>query len=350
MLMLYRRSQLHAILSNFYALMFFLIISVSSLISQITLYEKNYPKDLNYVFNNVIESQSRNFSDGDSGPNKIWNFKYLQSGNKDSFFISDEISLFPNTFVGSTTFDNIVDNEGLNSKSNLRFLKVNSDSVSYLGVLNLTDPKENFIFLDPLKLFVFPCTYLTTFNDNAKYVYENDTLESIFNFNVEGWGKLIMPTKTEYDVLKIKAIRIDSSSNYRQETTTYEWWSNKINVPLVTFSIIYYKTPFTSKTQSGVIFFDDSKYVGNDTPIKIENVKIFPNPTSDFIKIDFKDNILKSADVAVYDLIGRLLITTKYENPSSIISLNINNLAAGEYILKIQDDKKREVDIPFNKY
>ena len=76
-------------------------------------------------------------------------------------------------------------------------------------------------------------------------------------------------------------------------------------------------------------------YVGIDD-INDSNYKIYPNPTNSIFKIGVKDNNEK-IKVEIYDMSGRNVISTK-NVVSQTITLNVNNLQSGHYIVKIIND------------
>ncbi|TJY36306.1 S8 family serine peptidase [Pontimicrobium aquaticum] len=66
--------------------------------------------------------------------------------------------------------------------------------------------------------------------------------------------------------------------------------------------------------------------------------KIFPNPVKNLLFINFPENV-NSADVKVFDVLGKLVIdTTIYINNRS---LNLSSLSRGMYIAKLQGDNKK---------
>lgn len=76
-------------------------------------------------------------------------------------------------------------------------------------------------------------------------------------------------------------------------------------------------------------------YVGIDD-INDSNYKIYPNPTNSIFNIGVKDNNEK-IKVEIYDMTGRRVISTK-NVVSQTITLNVNNLQSGHYIVKIIND------------
>jgi hypothetical protein len=63
--------------------------------------------------------------------------------------------------------------------------------------------------------------------------------------------------------------------------------------------------------------------------------KIYPNPATNLVNIDFQD--VEDAAVTVSDINGRVLFTQKLNNTSNTI--NIDNLSSGMYLFKVNSDK-----------
>lgn len=69
-----------------------------------------------------------------------------------------------------------------------------------------------------------------------------------------------------------------------------------------------------------------------------EKVKLFPNPTSDFIHIEDSKNDING--VEVFSIDGKLLLSTSLSIPQSI---DIRNLPKGNYILKLRNKNAQVV-------
>jgi len=67
----------------------------------------------------------------------------------------------------------------------------------------------------------------------------------------------------------------------------------------------------------------------NQNEINLSEVSIYPNPATDVLNIQ---NLKENSEIAVYNLIGELLIKQKSNNQN--INLNISDLASGVYFLK----------------
>ncbi len=64
---------------------------------------------------------------------------------------------------------------------------------------------------------------------------------------------------------------------------------------------------------------------------------LFPNPTSNELRLDLKEHIGKSADVRIQDTTGRDMLRTNITHISSETSrLDVSSFPAGIYIATIQ--------------
>lgn len=72
------------------------------------------------------------------------------------------------------------------------------------------------------------------------------------------------------------------------------------------------------------------------------HIKIYPNPTKGFLKIEISDYTIKEdITILVYDLAGRLLINNK--TIDSLIDLDLSPYQNGTYILRlIRNEEKSE--------
>ncbi|MES2775591.1 MAG: YHYH protein [Bacteroidota bacterium] len=73
------------------------------------------------------------------------------------------------------------------------------------------------------------------------------------------------------------------------------------------------------------------------------NFKVIPNPSSDFIAIQFNSGILEQdTDVKLYDSSGKLLTQTKINKGQTIAYMNVETFYNGTYIVKIQNTTTSE--------
>jgi hypothetical protein len=70
------------------------------------------------------------------------------------------------------------------------------------------------------------------------------------------------------------------------------------------------------------------------------NLKVYPNPTSEFITIQF-NTLEKNPDYSLLDFSGKLLEHKTIS--ASTTNVNLKNLASGTYLLKIDDKNARQL-------
>lgn len=63
----------------------------------------------------------------------------------------------------------------------------------------------------------------------------------------------------------------------------------------------------------------------------LPNLKVYPNPTSDFLFIEKFDVWTESVSANIYDIQGKLLVSFKIEN--ELHQVNIQNFTSGIYLL-----------------
>ncbi len=91
---------------------------------------------------------------------------------------------------------------------------------------------------------------------------------------------------------------------------------------------------------TGVITLYGS-YLGINKTKKYQSIKIYPNPTNDFINIDVENKILKVVKINVYNILGEMI--ESYDNKailSNNIKIDLSSKPAGIYFVKISTNKE----------
>ena len=82
--------------------------------------------------------------------------------------------------------------------------------------------------------------------------------------------------------------------------------------------------------------------------------KVFPNPSNDLIHLEVKFAVGQAPEsVLVYDVMGNILLTTPYSTSSdndNDIELNISDLSAGLYFVKLSGGVLESKPKPFSVY
>lgn len=72
-------------------------------------------------------------------------------------------------------------------------------------------------------------------------------------------------------------------------------------------------------------------------------IKVYPNPTSEFIRVSFAASIEKDLIIELFDLDGKLIRNLIKKKAEEEILIPVSDLSASQYILKIYDSSGKEV-------
>jgi hypothetical protein len=81
---------------------------------------------------------------------------------------------------------------------------------------------------------------------------------------------------------------------------------------------------------------DCNLYTSDSNPPDVASVKVFPNPTSNFLFLENLPSIKGDAFIEVFDIQGKRLLSQKLNNLSNIIATEA--LSNGFYILTVKED------------
>ena len=91
---------------------------------------------------------------------------------------------------------------------------------------------------------------------------------------------------------------------------------------------------FLTFAAPNAVYAQDTTSLGNKTEIPIEGLSIYPNPvTNGKVYISTSQN--KDKDIQIYNVLGKPVQRTKLRGRE----LDVSNLSAGIYILKIKEEK-----------
>ncbi|PHS06686.1 MAG: hypothetical protein COA88_10120 [Kordia sp.] len=82
-----------------------------------------------------------------------------------------------------------------------------------------------------------------------------------------------------------------------------------------------------------------AKIIDEKLPLNLQ-VKVYPNPFVEYITLSFKNEIKGDIKVALYDLLGRIIVTKSFLS-NQLITVKLNKLPSAEYILKVHANRKQ---------
>ncbi len=80
-----------------------------------------------------------------------------------------------------------------------------------------------------------------------------------------------------------------------------------------------------------------------ETILPFVDVKVFPNPASEFVRITFEDPVEDEIDISLMDVQGKLLYRGFMETGSSEIILDMQTYDSGVYLLRLVQGKLSNV-------
>lgn len=66
--------------------------------------------------------------------------------------------------------------------------------------------------------------------------------------------------------------------------------------------------------------------------------RIYPNPTTSSITVDFNTDYISDAKISITDLNGKILYLNSLKNPNPALRIDLNNYPKGIYLINIQSD------------
>ncbi len=73
------------------------------------------------------------------------------------------------------------------------------------------------------------------------------------------------------------------------------------------------------------------------------DIKVYPNPSSEFIRVNFTADVQKELVIELYNLEGKLIRNLIKKKSEEEILIPVSDLSASQYILKIYDSSGKEV-------
>lgn len=65
---------------------------------------------------------------------------------------------------------------------------------------------------------------------------------------------------------------------------------------------------------------------------------VFPNPTTDFLKLELKENIGKQAIIRIYAPQGQLMVEKRIDKIEGLVEFDVSNYSKGTYLANVQID------------
>lgn len=134
--------------------------------------------------------------------------------------------------------------------------------------------------------------------------------------------------------LNINDALVSSAWDSSTKTLTLKIKHNAKFDDIVTVNISKNKAASTAKNSLLETKTDSINKVKNQ-----ENLKLFPNPTTNFLQVDYKVDT-KIKEIYIRDVNGLLIKTVNYKNTTSPYTVDVSKLVKGIYFLSFKDSSK----------
>lgn len=204
------------------------------------------------------------------------------------------------------------------SKTNLQQSNLFLDSVNQINKSSIRNLSQNNLLSYSHSNLIRGTNSLGTMLSNKGYPSIPSTSipfplagESYFNggYNTVKWGSR--------NGAEIDAIQLEHNQNIRFDSTLRKNYADSLAVVLLDYLEKHYFSNFSS----------NYCFTNNLEEIKLPKIKIFPNPSTDFITIKTGRNITK---ITLYDITGKLVLTILKSK-----KITISNLKKGVYFMEI---------------
>ncbi len=292
---------------------------------------------------------------GTNGQNN-WDFSYLQEGGTDSLIIIDpDNNPYIDSFPQANYTVRLVDDDTL---SGYLFFDLNTDNFKLLGMGMLQDTTFLSMKNQPYQLIIdLPATYDEA--DEIVYEYTSIIEVPIDQYSsmkmvekyydtlvVNAWGTLDLPDFSDIDVLRDErrtktydstfyqtiadTTLVDSDSSY---AVTYTWFTNDENFK---FRILEISLDGNFTDKKGIVYDTTLTYTADANIVSLlnetneYNVKIYPNPAKNYVKIT---NLpINCKKIEIFTISGKKLREIKVDN--KFINISTQNLTTGVYTIK----------------
>lgn len=333
--------------------------------SQISLSNTNFPGSGDTLrYSNAQISSVGNYTQ--TGANYTWNYSSLIA-------ISQGVRAYKSAFSTPYAFFFIGFNE-YGEKTN--------DTIN-LGLVTLTDVYNfykkstsgpNGYLLDGLgmkisgipvpsyysdkdELYLFPMTYPKYDSTTFKFSTPTTTLLPLTYSKagyrvtkVDGWGTVTTPygtapclriVTTQYSKDSIKSSIIPFPVGFNNYQRSYQWLTTSSKIPYLEVNGSLVGTNFTP-TQ--VRFRDNYKFLAGENTIESAEdlVMVYPNPVSDKLFLNFKDEVKYS--VEIFDINGKLMASYSVdEMRNNKQFIPVETLPEGLYTVKLLENDKPNI-------
>jgi hypothetical protein len=207
--------------------------------------------------------------------------------------------------------------------------------------------------LEPEVLLTFPFDEATAIDQSFR-LFRNtagvaDTVEVTQTVVADAWGEVITPLG-RFPTLRVKRLRRDSFSVFGLpvivENTIYEFWTNEYIVPV--FSVEYQLSRLFGGIDESLtgqyLFAQDISTAVTRPELSGAALRVFPNPASGQVSVDYELPFRHSARLLLFDPLGRAIHRIDLGEKATGVyrqSIELNRLTPGLYRVVLYDGRRQ---------
>ncbi len=332
-------------LKSIASLAFFSAISISAF-AQPTLTAANSNPTLSDAFA-VVVCDDIGVAPGSSGAAVTWDFTFLHGVSPDTTRVKSCLSVVPACnpdFAGS----NIVLSGPTVTSSNQNYYYAGTDRLSLVGYHIASD--TSLTLSNPADQLRYPFTYGDSFTDTSSGIFKLGIVTAhhtgTIDVSADGYGTLILPGRTDNNVLRVHSTQVfsDSANLFgtpvieTYQISSYEWYKADYHSPILT---LHHVTQLGSPTPSEYYFvaYSAAQFSGvAEINNSISELQVTPNPSSGLLNIAYSTDYKQRVVITLTDIVGRdvEVVSDKATAGKQNITINTTSYAKGVYILRMQ--------------
>lgn len=336
-----------------------IIITLNPVFSQITITDSDMPVPGDTVRYSEADPMSiAGYDFSLTGQNYSWDFSGLMHVRQDVDTFVTVLSTSPFYYPSFLPISNVAQKGPdlsialFNLNRVYDFYRRNSNVFAEVGfAATFSGIPLTTVYSSPDTLYKLPLNFGDRDSSYYDYTFNIPMLFSSYNNTkrineVDGWGTLITPYGSFQTIrLKSKVISRDSIivdslplplPPVTNEYVEYKWLANVFKSPVLVATVrtLGLTTVRYIDEYKPVIGVDEiDKHLGYSN---YGGVKVFPNPSSDFIKVSVKKDINnKTLSIELYDLTGRSVISGFLTNAENNSVLDVSGVNPGLYQLVV---------------
>ena len=229
----------------------------------------------------------------------------------------DENFLFFPIFGAAKLFDNVYDYKNTTVEMDVFITEKEASNFDF-GTFGIVDTDEYM----PVAIFAFNSLGVLEVVKNEDYQYESTN----FNWEANRWYKLKSVTSENEIKFYVDGALVHTIPNFSKTNIT---------------GINLLHDNFSGGAYIDNIKINDEVMAVND--VKKANIKLYPNPVKDILKINLSNNE-NISEINIYNVAGQKLKTVSKQT-----EINVESLSKGVYLIDIKTDKNKTYNSKFIK-